>query len=191
MTALAIPEPAEPLTLSALIRTVLTDTDLVTPDEVADEVAARTPDECLRDFYRAALRERVRAAMQISAAAAMHASDDDDETSPTGHRTSVTHDGIAGRGAKQKPVRSGKFAAINAKHLERLRQIIQVGDVRKRFGDLTRDDLLTAADARDVMASRNAAMAAKFRRVEKEMANRGTATVRDLPPDVLDTALKG
>ena len=186
MTAIA----AEPLTLSALIRTVLTDTDLVTPDEVADEVAARTPDECLRDFYRAALRERVRAAMQSGAVQSMCISTDD-ETSPTGHAGSDTQTIPAGRGTKQKPVRSGKFSLINAAHLKRLRERLYVDGAWKMFGDLNANELATVADARDATAAAASAMAAKYRRVAKELENLGAETVRDLPPDVLDTALKG
>lgn len=180
-------------TLSALIGSVLDETDLMTPEAVADEVANRTSDDLLGSFYRQALRERVRAAMQLRTAKAMCTSIEDTQDSPTGHSASDIHAVTAGRGPspKQKPIMSAKFALINEAHLARLREIVLIDGDRKRFGDLTRGDLLTAAKTRDEMAARNLTMADKYRRVEKEMERLGVEKVSDLPADVLDEALKG
>lgn len=180
-------------TLSALIGAVLDETDLMTPEAVADEVANRTPDDMLGSFYRQALRERVRASMQLRTTRAMCTSINDTDDSPTGHPISDTQTRFAGRGIipKQNPVMSAKFALINEAHLARLREIILVDGERKRFGELTRDDLLTVAKTRDEMAARNLTMADKYRRVEKEMQRLNAARVSDLPADSLDEALKG
>lgn len=150
-------------TLSSVIRSVLTEASFVTPDEVADEVVRRTPPKLLRDFYREAVRDRARVQM---------------------------HGLPAPRPEPQGQPRSAKVQAIRDMHQKRLASLVSVNGEWKRFGECSHEDVLALAAERQAMAIANANRAEQFRRVAKELANRGAATVADLPADVLDSALE-
>lgn len=149
------------LTLSGIIRAILDETDLTTPEAVAAEAVRRTPDEHIREFYRQAVRGQARVQM---------------------HAIPSTPPAVT---------RSAKFAAIADMHSRQLKARVFVGDQWKMLGQCTYDDVLALADSRQQLAEENAAAAEKFRRVAKELQNAGAETVADLPADVLAAALAG
>lgn len=80
----------------------------------------------------------------------------------------------------------------NAWRATLLRQRLSVGEAPtawKFFGDCTGNDLTYAADVRDQLAVSNALQAQRLRDLAKLLAEHGVTTVKELPDDVLGSAL--
>lgn len=149
-------------TLAHLIRTVLDETDCLSPDDVADEVVNRTPAAMVQEYYRRAVRDTARIQM-----------------------------GGIPKAPPVGPVRSVKYAKIAAWWERALADRVCVDGTWMTFGECTRENVETLAEQYQALADQNRAKADQCTRLAKELANAALDRVADLPATVLETALAG
>lgn len=158
--------------LRGLIRDVLTTSDSPDPGVIAAEVNERTPAKYLREAYRQTLRDFVRVMAHAHPT-----------SPPTRSETTPKEASSAG----SRTTLSTKVASIRE---YALRQRYHVEGKWMFLGDMTRDDLLFAANERYRLAHANHEAAEGLSRIAEALSLHEVNRVRDLPPDVFDTLRK-
>lgn len=147
------------------IRSVIDDTDLASPDDIAAKVVGDIPAKALRDVAQVLLREYVRIELTRER---MHES------------------------PRPMSSRSSKVSAIRTAASEwarRLRERVYVGDAEwKLLGECTYENLQYLAADRHEHAARNLAAAIRFEVLADALQKHGVEHVADLPSPVLDEA---
>jgi hypothetical protein len=143
------------------VRSVIEETDLTEPSEIAAKVAESVPPKQLRSALADILRPFIVSELgRLQLASA----------------TAIRH------------VPSAKRAAIVELGQRWLRQRVAVDQTWKMVGDCTRDDCLTLAAERRRHAEQNAAAAATWEARAALLARHDAARLADLPADVLTEA---
>lgn len=139
----------------AAARQIITETNLTDPDEVAEEVYRRTPDDALTAAYRLILRNTAREAIR-------------------------TNNMAASVPPRTMPNRSGKVAAIKASHTGYFDQRVFANGDWKLLRHCTRADVLDLAQQRQEIADRNLAKVAEFTALAEQMKQSGAQYAGDL-----------
>lgn len=153
-----------PFSTHALIRTVLSETDLVNPREIAEKVAEATPQSELREAYTEALVGSVRNVLSSQRNAALQAV------------ATADH--------------SPKIAARRDWWSSVLASRIFVGTSWTTLGQCTADNLSYAAAERRKDAQREIVRAGTYDTLREALATHHVETVADLPADVLAPVLR-
>lgn len=169
--------------LKQYLRTVLKETDLTDPKDIAAELLERLPEGGERDLLLSLLVGYVH----------RYVVNDRGRTSPTGKGNlsllpapnGTSFSGAApstqGQGYKQA---SSKVSAIREGWQRHLRARIHTEGGWKFFADLTYDDFMFAAAERQLQADRNMAQARRFRHWADLLTEYDVKTFRELPPEV-------
>lgn len=152
------------VTLRHLVHSVLEQTDLASPEEVAAAVARGVPAKRVRAVLVEALTAYVRTTMQQRRA----------------------HNPILADEQRTQSARSSKVAAIRDSWASALRDRVHVSDGWKLLGECTFEDLMFAAAERREHAARNLAKADQFEALASRLESAGVETVADLPESALD-----
>lgn len=154
-----------PVRLRDVVRDVLRGTDLVDPQDIADEVLRRIKPADQKAALRQALLAFVR---QVNS-----------ET-----RTAVA---IVDPSTQAVLVRRNMKLEARSMRAQALRDRYHVPNVgMKMLADMTGPDLLAAADYRDEQARRNEAKARQLRVLAGVLTDHGVTKVSDLPVEVQD-----
>lgn len=165
MTAAAVlkmPEQAE-VSVRALVRQVMDETDLIDPAEIAGEILRRLP----KEDVQAALEQTLPGYVRV----VMHQAFTPPPKPSTKPGRSVKREGIVDIG---RALRDGVHCATGWKHL----------------ADCTKEDLLFAVHERLSIAEKNRAKAEQFQTLVTLVTKHKVEVVADLPQDVLAMALK-
>lgn len=152
--------------LRALVRDVMDNSTLKTPDEIATEVAKRIPKACVA----AALQQSLR----------------------TFARQVISEERPHGRHGVSAPVssRSSKVAGIRDGWQRKLRARYHVGEGAYEFlGECTAENLIFIASDLDEQAARKQTRARGFRRLAEALGEHGADRVKDLPAELLMNSL--
>lgn len=153
--------------LRALVREVMDNSTLKTPDEIATEVAKRIPADCIADALQQSLRTFTRQVIS--------------EERPHGMR---------GISAPVASSRSAKVAGIRDGWQRKLRARYHVGEGAYEFlGECTAENLIFIATDLDEQAARKQARARGFRRLAEALETNGVERVKDLPAELLMNSL--
>lgn len=158
--------------LAALIRQVIDETDLATPDEIADKVAEMVPSRQLRAAIAELLREVVRVELTRTRSNPV----------PVARR-------IANPSAKVRGLRQMADA-----WRRRLRDRIHIGqgpDAWKLLADCTATDFRFAADERRTMAAGILAAATEYESFAEALETHKVSRFADLPESVQADLLGG
>jgi hypothetical protein len=143
--------------LRALVRNVLDETDLTSPDEIAEKVAASIPKEQLRAVLALTLRDFVRIEMTRSRSAGQN-----DEKQP-------------------RPAnRSAKVSAIRDAAPKWMRERVYVGTTWKLLAECTYDNLMFLVADRSALAAQNQAAAERYQKIADAVKRARVACVADL-----------
>jgi hypothetical protein len=161
-----MPQPAhvpaaEPQSLTGLMRSIYDSTRVVDPDEFVKQMLAGVTPEWLYEHAKPALRDFVVAWLT--------------------RERSRARSGRASAGRT-----NGRYGGNAGLHERLLRMPVCIGgNIRKAFGDCTRDDLAAAAGLLRADAERGMRRAEQYDALAGILRRRHAATVRDLPSTVL------
>jgi hypothetical protein len=144
--------------LRALVRNVLDETDLTSPDEIAEKVAASIPKDQLRAVLAMTLRDFVRVEMTRVRSAGQN----DDKAQP-------------------RPAnRSAKVTAIRDAAPKWMRERVYVGTTWKLLAECTYDNLMFLVADRSALAAQNSAAADRYQKIADAVKRARVACVADL-----------
>jgi hypothetical protein len=154
--------------LSQAVADALESTDLASPDEIAEYVAANVGSRQVRAALAQALPPFVATMIQRRRSTNMIL---DPSQAPK-----VEDEPVA-----KQPFRSLRVSAIRDAWAKALADRVHVDGGYKMFGECTYDDLVFAAEERQEHARRNAAKATQYRAVADRLKRLGLETVSELP----------
>lgn len=172
------------------IRDILAETAEENLDALTALVFDRTPRNAIREAYRQALTEAVRAELPRATRPDQRSSDTQslaigagsDSTTGGSHQRPDTHRGFAPSGGGN--VRNSRAARLRR---ARFRLNVHVGQrTYRNILDCTAEDLLFAAAECDQMAQANAQAAERYRRLVKVMNQRQVEKVADLTDEEIE-----
>lgn len=144
-----------------MARQVVATTDLTNPDDIADAVYERTPEDAIHDAYRLILRNTAREAI---------------------HQTNMSASAVPAPQSepRRQPNKSSKVAAIKDSHTNYYDQRVFANGDWKLLRHCTREDVLDLAAHRQAIADRNTAKAAEFHAIHDRMVRAGVEFAGDL-----------
>jgi len=157
--------------LGQVVTDALESTDLASPDEIAEYVAANVGSRQLRAALAQALPQYVATVIQRRRSSNMIL---DPSMAPKVDEAPEVKPG-------KQPFRSLRVTAIRDAWAKALADRVHVDGSYKLFGECTYDDLVFAAEERQEHARRNAAKAEQYRAVADRLKRLGLETVSELP----------
>lgn len=144
---------------STAARQVLAETTLTDPDDIAEVVYERIPDDEVADVCRHLLRHSAREAIRLSSMGASEA-------------------------PRTVPQKSSRVAAIRSTHISYYDQRVFASGEWKMLRHCTRTDVLDLAQQRQEVADRNLAKVAEYNALHERMKSAGVEYVGQLESEV-------
>ena len=136
-------------------RHVIATTKLTDPDDIAQAVFDRTPEDQIKDAYLGVLRQSAREAIRLE---------------------NMT----ANEPVRTVPNRSSRVASISKAHTSYYDQRVFANGAWKLLGDCTLADVLDLASQRQQIAQQNMMKAKEFEQLAERMERAGVTVAREL-----------
>ena len=138
-----------------IARHIIATTQLTDPDDIAQAVFDRTPEDQLKEAYLGVLRQSAREAIRLE-------------------------NMVANEPARATPNKSSRVASIARSHLSYYDQRVYANGDWKLLGDCTLADVLDLASQRQQIAHQNMMKAKEFEQLADRMERTGAKVAREL-----------
>lgn len=175
MVAELVPEEPAEFNLRALVREQLATSSEPNPHAIADRVLKLVPEEYLRDALGQCLSFLVR--QMIYGERSMN------------RRPAMLAEVTQASGKGTQPPAPSRWVGVSGRYQRLLRQrecIDAEKSAWRALGEMTREEVLKAAEIRRGNAHKNASIAKRYEALAHHMEVQQVATVQELPPDVLE-----